>query len=104
MQERGSRNAVRAAGFKASRIGRPGITADDVIARAPGIIRIIDTEFRVVKHVESLSAKFKLAGLGYLETLGQCHIEIELRRIVEKVTAGVAEGKSARRHKLSGIQ
>lgn len=103
VQERRSRDAIGCAALVSSGIRRPGIAADHVIARAAGIIRVVNPELRVVENVERFRTKFHLTSLGDPEMLGQRHIEIYLAWVVQKISASVAESQPAGSHKLRGV-
>src|SRR5215469_9326096 len=89
--------------LKTSGVQRAGIATNHVVARAAWIIRIIDTELRVVEDVESFDTKFDLAGLCHFEVFQQRQVEIHAIRIIEEVPAGIPKGESPGSYKLRRI-
>lgn len=103
MQKGSASDAVCATALVASRESWAGIATDDIVTGAAGIVRIINSEFRVIKDVESLNPKLNLTAFGDPKMLGQSHIEVNLSRVIQKISTGVAESKSPGSYKLRRV-
>ena len=100
VQERRTRNAINSASLKARGILGPRVTANNVISAASRIVRVIGAELRLVQDVEEFRPELKIARLRNLESFEQRQIEIQPRRVIQKVPAGIAESQPARGNKL----
>ena len=103
MQERSSSHAIGSATPEARGIFGTGITANDVVSTASRVVEIEDSELSLIEDIEELCPELNLAGFFYLELLEQRHVEVQAVGIVQKISASIAEGESARRHKLRRI-
>ena len=103
MQKGSASDAICSTALVASRESWPGIATDDIVTGAAGIVRIINSEFRMIKDVESLNPKLDLTGFGDPKMLGQGHIEVNLSRVIDKISTGVAESKSSGSYKLRRV-
>src|SRR5580700_7219205 len=103
VQKGGAGNAVGAAALKAGGIHGTRIATDDVVTAAARIIGIVDSKLRVIKNIESLRPKLKLAALPNLDVLKNGKVKVEASGIVQIVTASVSEREPPRSHKLRRI-
>ncbi len=92
MQEGCARDAINSACLKAGGILRSRITTHDIVPAATRIVRIVNAELRLVENVEKLGAKLKIAGLCQLETLEECQVKVQTRRVIQEVPAGISKG------------
>src|ERR1700680_4486601 len=76
VQERSASDAIGSRAPEPGGIIRTTIATDDVIAAAPRVIRIVDTELSVVEHVESLGPEFELGPFSDLEVFQYRKIEV----------------------------
>lgn len=77
MQERSTGQAICSTfRCETSRVYGSCITTNHVVAAASRIIRVVDTELRLVENIECLETQFELATLVYFKMTSQSDVEI----------------------------
>src|SRR5215469_910812 len=98
MQERVPRQTARVAGA----IIRSRVATYGVAARVPQV-RVVNAELRVIEDVKRFGTELQASTFRGLEMLSQGHVEVGAARIIQEVTACIAEGESARGNEGSRI-
>ena len=100
MQEGSPSGTVDSGSAESRRVLWACITTDNIVTAATGIIRIVDSKLRVIKQIERLRTKLKCAAFSNRKAFQECDVEIESRRIVEKVPARITESETSGSHEL----
>ena len=91
-------------GARGVQFGLAAVAVDNVVAGIARMAGIGDSELGVIEDVEGFSTKLDVQLLYRLEVLEQGDVEVDPRRIVQRVASGVAEGKASRGGKGARIQ
>src|SRR5277367_986522 len=103
VQERRTGHAIGSIASESRGINRPAITTDDVVARTPWVIRIVNSELRVIENIERFSAELQFSRLANLEMFQQRHVKVDATGIVQEIPARISKREAAWRYKLRRI-